>query len=161
MFTVAKSPNVAIDTRIARIFKEKCTDLKMFLISTFNWRFHAGDKKTNKQTNKTPMERPWRQTSRLSHTSRWLHAGDGSCLLMQGQGALFYCGCCHPWSPSVSDIYHNTHGPRALGLLHPGSYVWALVLLRNSCDSSPDTHISSSPEAFSPKCHCSERRRPS
>ena len=43
---------------------------------------------TNKQTNKqTPMERPRRQTSRLSHTSRWLHAGDGSCLLMQGQGA--------------------------------------------------------------------------
>ena len=78
MFIVAKSPNVAIDTRIARIFKEKCTDFKMFLISTFNWRFHAGDKKKKKKnnnnkktTNGTSLEADAQTLPHIQVASHW------------------------------------------------------------------------------------------
>ena len=162
MFIVAKSPNVAIDTRLARIFKEKCTDFKMFLISTFNWRFHAGYKKKKTTKKKPPMERPWRQTPRLSHTSRWLHTGESTCLWMQGQGAAVL-----PWLLSPRGLCQClTSIIRRMG--HVLQACFTLVLtsepfccFRNSRDSSPHTHISSSPEAFSPRCHSYERRRPS
>ena len=141
MFIVAKSPNVAIDTRIARIFKDKCTDFKMFLISTFNWRFHAGDKKKKKKktTNGTSLEADAQTLPHIQVASHWweylpLDAGPRSC--------CFTVVVVTPWSLSVSDIYHKAHGPRASGLLHPGSYVWALLLLQEfPWQLPPHTHI--------------------
>ena len=137
MFTVAKSPNVAIDSRIARIFKEKCADFKMFLISTFNWRSHAGDKKKNNP----PMEHPWRQTPRLSHTSRWLHTGDSTCFLMQGQGAalllwlLSSLGLCRCLTSILTHVGHMLQACFTLVLMSE-----PFCCFRNSCDSSPHPH---------------------
>ena len=96
MFIVAKSPNVAIDTRIARIFKDKCTDFKMFLISTFNWRFHAGDKKKKKKK----KNHQWNVLGgrRLDSPT---HPGGFTLVRVLASGCrakelLFYRGCCHP-----------------------------------------------------------------
>ena len=119
-------------------------------------------KKKTTTTKKPPMERPWRQTPRLSHTSRWLHTGESTCLWMQGQGAAVL-----PWLLSPRGLCQClTSIIRRMG--HVLQACFTLVLtsepfccFRNSRDSSPHTHISSSPEAFSPRCHSYERRRPS
>ena len=148
MFSVAKSPNIAIDTRIARIFKEKCTDLKCFWFSLLIGDFMQETKKKKKshQWNVLGGRRPDSPTRPGGFTlvivlASWCRAKE----------LLFHCACCHPLvsvCPCLTSIV--TH----MGYMLQACFTLVLTsesvcCFRNSCDTFPQhTHISSSPEAF-------------